>query len=86
MSPRGGREAYRDELELALRDPQGLKRWVPVGGRITGQEVPDIDIECTVLRWAEVDFPPTSPTRARWWCRMGTGLSIPCTDDLFGRA
>lgn len=52
-----GGAAYVNELELALRDPQGLKRWFPsaVGSLAKKIEVGTIPI--TGLRWGEVDFP-----------------------------
>ncbi len=52
-----GIKAYRQELELALRDPQGLRRWFPsaVGSLAKKMHVSTISI--TGLRWAEVDFP-----------------------------
>ena len=52
-----GIAAYRHELELAMRDPQGLKRWFPsaVGSLAKKMEISTIAI--TGIRWAEVDFP-----------------------------
>lgn len=52
-----GVKAYRDELELAMRDPQGLKRWFPSAVGSLAKKVTVSTIECTGLRWAEVDFP-----------------------------
>ena len=52
-----GVKAYRDELELAMRDPQGLKRWFPSAVGSLAKKMPISTIEITGLRWAEVDFP-----------------------------
>lgn len=52
-----GVKAYRDELELAMRDPNGLKRWFPSAVGSLAKKVSISTIECTGLRWAEVDFP-----------------------------
>jgi L-glutamine-phosphate cytidylyltransferase len=52
-----GVEAYRAELELAMRNPEGLKRWFP---SVIGSLAKKIDIgtiAITGLRWSEVDFP-----------------------------
>ncbi len=52
-----GAKAYVNELELAMRDPQGLRRWFPsaVGSLAKKIEVRAIPIDG--LRWCEVDFP-----------------------------
>jgi L-glutamine-phosphate cytidylyltransferase len=49
--------AYVRELELAMRDPQGLRRWFPsaVGALAKKRAVTAIPIDG--LRWCEVDFP-----------------------------
>lgn len=52
-----GVKAYRDELDLAMRDPQGLKRWFPSAVGSLAKKVAVSTIEITGLRWAEVDFP-----------------------------
>lgn len=52
-----GVKAYSDELELAMRDPQGLKRWFPSAVGSLAKKIPISTIEITGLRWAEVDFP-----------------------------
>lgn len=52
-----GVKAYRDELELAMRDPNGLKRWFPSAVGSLAKKISISTIECTGLRWAEVDFP-----------------------------
>ncbi len=52
-----GTKAYRDELELAMRDPQGLKRWFPSAVGSLAKKIAISTIEITGLRWAEVDFP-----------------------------
>jgi L-glutamine-phosphate cytidylyltransferase len=52
-----GTKSYVKELELCMRDPQGLKRWFPyaVGSMAKKMEVGTIPI--TGLKWCEVDFP-----------------------------
>ena len=40
-----------------MRDPQGLKRWFPSAVGSLAKKVTISTIECTGLRWAEVDFP-----------------------------
>jgi L-glutamine-phosphate cytidylyltransferase len=52
-----GGKAYVEELELAMRDPQGLRRWFPsaVGSLAKKIEIRAIPIDG--LRWCEVDFP-----------------------------
>jgi L-glutamine-phosphate cytidylyltransferase len=52
-----GANDYVHELELAMRDPQGLKRWFPsaVGSLAKKTDIGVIDV--TGLRWGEVDFP-----------------------------
>lgn len=52
-----GARAYADELELAMRDPQGLKRWFPWAVGSLAKKIPISTIAITGLRWAEVDFP-----------------------------
>jgi L-glutamine-phosphate cytidylyltransferase len=49
--------AYRNELELAMRDAQGLKRWFPSAVGSLAKKIPVSTIEITGHRWAEVDFP-----------------------------
>lgn len=48
---------YVNELELAMRDPQGLKRWFPSAVGSLAKKVPIGVVECSGLRWSEVDFP-----------------------------
>ena len=52
-----GCQAYVKELELAMRDSQGLRRWFPsaVGALAKRMEVLTIPIDG--LRWSEVDYP-----------------------------
>jgi choline kinase len=52
-----GAKHYTAELELAMRDPQGLKRWFPsaVGSLAKKVDIGVVDI--SGLRWSEVDFP-----------------------------
>jgi L-glutamine-phosphate cytidylyltransferase len=52
-----GAAHYVNELELAMRDPQGLKRWFPSAVGSLAKKVPIGVVEITGLRWAEVDFP-----------------------------
>jgi L-glutamine-phosphate cytidylyltransferase len=52
-----GCQHYVSELELALRDPQGLKRWFPSAIGSLAKKVPVGVVEITGLRWSEVDFP-----------------------------
>jgi L-glutamine-phosphate cytidylyltransferase len=52
-----GPSQYAGELELALRDPQGLKRWFPSAVGALAKKVPIGVVEITGLRWSEVDFP-----------------------------
>jgi L-glutamine-phosphate cytidylyltransferase len=52
-----GPKHYAQELELALRDPQGLKRWFPSAIGTLAKKVPIGVVEITGLRWSEVDFP-----------------------------
>lgn len=52
-----GVNAYRDNLEQAMRDPSGLKQWFPTA---VGQLAKKIDIGFTDVSqhvWCEVDFP-----------------------------
>jgi L-glutamine-phosphate cytidylyltransferase len=48
---------YVCELELAMRDAQGLKRWFPSAVGSLAKKIPVNVIEITGLRWSEVDFP-----------------------------
>ena len=48
---------YVKELELAMRDPQGLKRWFPSAIGSLAKKVQIGVIEISGLRWSEVDFP-----------------------------
>jgi L-glutamine-phosphate cytidylyltransferase len=52
-----GAKAYVRELDLAMRDPQNLKRWFPsvIGSLAKKMEIGTIAI--TGTKWAEVDFP-----------------------------
>jgi L-glutamine-phosphate cytidylyltransferase len=52
-----GVKAYINELDLAMRDPQGLRRWFPsaVGALAKKIEVRAIPIDG--IKWCEVDFP-----------------------------
>jgi L-glutamine-phosphate cytidylyltransferase len=52
-----GARHYSDELELAMRDPQGLKRWFPSAIGSLAKKIPVGVIEVSGLRWGEVDFP-----------------------------
>jgi L-glutamine-phosphate cytidylyltransferase len=52
-----GAAKYVAELELAMRDPQGLKRWFPSAVGSLAKKTPIGIIEITGLRWSEVDFP-----------------------------
>ncbi len=52
-----GASQYVVELELAMRDPQGLKRWFPSAIGSLAKKTPIGVIEITGLRWSEVDFP-----------------------------
>jgi L-glutamine-phosphate cytidylyltransferase len=52
-----GPARYAAELELAMRDPQGLKRWFPAAIGSLAKKAPIVVIEITGLRWSEVDFP-----------------------------
>jgi L-glutamine-phosphate cytidylyltransferase len=52
-----GMQHYVEELELAMRDPQGLKRWFPSAVGSLAKRVPIGVVEITGLRWSEVDFP-----------------------------
>jgi L-glutamine-phosphate cytidylyltransferase len=52
-----GPKHYVAELELAMRDPQGLKRWFPSAIGSLAKKLPVGVIETTGLRWSEVDFP-----------------------------
>jgi L-glutamine-phosphate cytidylyltransferase len=53
----GGGAHYVAELELAMRDPQGLKRWFPSAVGSLAKKASIGVIEITGLRWSEVDFP-----------------------------
>jgi choline kinase len=63
-----GVKAYRDELELAMRDPQGSEALVPFRRRLTCQEDCHLDDRvspaCAGLRWIS---PPILPMPASWW-------------------
>jgi L-glutamine-phosphate cytidylyltransferase len=48
---------YAAELDLAMRDPQGLKRWFPSAIGSLAKKVPVGFVEVTGSRWGEVDFP-----------------------------
>jgi L-glutamine-phosphate cytidylyltransferase len=52
-----GCQAYVTELEHAMREPQGLRRWFPsaVGALAKRMDVMTISIDG--LRWSEVDYP-----------------------------
>ena len=52
-----GIQAYRHELELAMRDPMGLRRWFPSAVGSLAKKLHVSTISITGLRWAEVDFP-----------------------------
>lgn len=52
-----GSVAYVNELELAMRDPQGLKRWFPSAVGSLAKKIEINTIAITGLRWSEVDFP-----------------------------
>lgn len=52
-----GGKHYVQELELAMRDPHGLKRWFPSAIGSLAKKVPVGFVEITGLRWSEVDFP-----------------------------
>jgi L-glutamine-phosphate cytidylyltransferase len=52
-----GGQHYVAELELAMRDPDGLKRWFPSAVGSLAKKVPIGVVEITGLRWSEVDFP-----------------------------
>jgi L-glutamine-phosphate cytidylyltransferase len=52
-----GCRAYVDELELAMHDPQGLRRWFPSAVGSLAKKIPVHTIPIGDLRWCEVDFP-----------------------------
>jgi L-glutamine-phosphate cytidylyltransferase len=52
-----GPSHYARELEIALRDPQGLKRWFPSAIGSLAKKIPVGVVEITGLKWSEVDFP-----------------------------
>jgi L-glutamine-phosphate cytidylyltransferase len=52
-----GVQHYAQELELAMRDPHGLKKWFPSAVGSLAKKVPVGVIDATGLRWSEVDFP-----------------------------
>jgi L-glutamine-phosphate cytidylyltransferase len=54
---RSGVQAYVNELELAMQDPQGLKRWFPSAIGSLAKKTPIGTIDASGLRWSEVDFP-----------------------------
>jgi L-glutamine-phosphate cytidylyltransferase len=52
-----GAKAYVAELELAMRDPDGLRRWFPSAIGSLAKKIEIGIIPITGLRWCEVDFP-----------------------------
>lgn len=52
-----GVKAYTEELDLCMRDPQGLKRWFPYAVGTLAKKIEISTIPITGLRWGEVDFP-----------------------------
>jgi L-glutamine-phosphate cytidylyltransferase len=52
-----GPKHYAKELELCMRDQQGLKSWFPYAVGALAKKRPVGVIETTGLRWSEVDFP-----------------------------
>jgi L-glutamine-phosphate cytidylyltransferase len=52
-----GAQHYVHELDLCMRDPQGLKRWFPYAIGTLAKKIPVGFVEITGLRWSEVDFP-----------------------------
>jgi L-glutamine-phosphate cytidylyltransferase len=52
-----GPSQYVAELELAMRDPQGLKRWFPSAIGSLAKKFPIGFVDATGLKWSEVDFP-----------------------------
>lgn len=52
-----GVASYRSELELAMRNPEALKRWFPSVVGALAKKIPVGTIAITGLRWSEVDFP-----------------------------
>ncbi len=52
-----GCRAYVEELELAMHDPQGLRRWFPFAVGALAKKIPVTTIPIGDLRWCEVDFP-----------------------------
>lgn len=50
-------QAYVSELELAMRDPAGLKRWFPSAVGSLAKKIEIGTIEVTGSQWCEVDFP-----------------------------
>jgi L-glutamine-phosphate cytidylyltransferase len=52
-----GVRAYVNELELAMREPSGIKRWFPSAVGSLAKKVHVSTIEMTGLAWCEVDFP-----------------------------
>ncbi len=52
-----GCAAYVNELEKAMRDPQGLRRWFPSAVGALAKTMPVRAIPIGGLRWCEVDVP-----------------------------
>ncbi len=52
-----GTSAYVAELELAMRDPNGLKRWFPSAIGSLAKKIKIETVEVTGTQWCEVDFP-----------------------------
>jgi L-glutamine-phosphate cytidylyltransferase len=52
-----GVQAYITELELAIREPSGIKRWFPSAVGALAKKIEVGTIEMTGLAWCEVDFP-----------------------------
>ncbi len=49
--------AYVGELELAMRDPAGLKQWFPSAVGSLAKKIEIGTVEITGSQWCEVDFP-----------------------------
>ncbi len=52
-----GVKAYVNELELAMRDPQGLRRWFPSAVGALAKKIEVRAIPFDGIKWCEVDFP-----------------------------
>jgi len=52
-----GVKAYAKQLELAMREPSGLKQWFPAAVGSLAKQLDINTIAITGLRWCEVDFP-----------------------------